>query len=95
MTTGVTTERAIRQNLLSLHPPGLPSWIPAFAGMTTGGAQWVCGYPDSPFAIAGKCLTPALTVIYGHAYPFPFTVTIMYSQIVLNKEPHNDRSERL
>ena len=36
MTTGTTTEHAVRQNLPSLHHPGLPSWIPAFAGMTTG-----------------------------------------------------------
>ena len=35
-TTGTTTERAIRQTLPSPHLPGPPSWIPAFAGMTTG-----------------------------------------------------------
>ena len=64
MTTGATTKRAIRQNLPSHHHAGLPSWIPAFAGMTTRREQVGC-HLDSPSAMPTECLTVAPSVIYG------------------------------
>ena len=51
--TGTKTERAIRQNLPSLHHPGLPSWIPACAGMTTGAGMGLSP-SRSLFAMPGK-----------------------------------------
>ena len=40
-----------------------PSWIPAFAGMTTG-SEWAGRHPDRPSAIANTCLLYAAS---GHA----------------------------
>ena len=45
-----------RWSLFTISAP--PSWIPAFAGMTTG-SERVCRHPDSPFAISAEFLTPA------------------------------------
>ena len=40
---GITVKRIIRENSASMNRLGPVSWIPAFAGMTTGGGNGKAG----------------------------------------------------